>query len=184
MTMKKRRRNIKRSFKTESSHPPKLQRVQRQAKKRTPSSKTSQRVAKAIAKMRTEGSSLRKASVQAGVAPATVIKWASRTLQKSERGRYTAKTTDRLVRELMIPTAHGTEEISVRGLPAASLLGRYWSAVHKYYESGDVSSLETFRGKYVVAVGGKKYPLLTDLEILNRLGSAGVVSFESLYARS
>ena len=84
----------------------------------------------------------------------------------------------------MIPTPQGTEEIGVRGLSAASLLGRYWSAVHRYYETGDTSALQEFRGQSVTAVGGKKYPLLTDLEILNRLGSAGVVSFESLYARS
>jgi hypothetical protein len=156
----------------------------RKARKLSPSPQTSQRVAKAIAKMRTEGWSLRRASLQVGVAPATVIKWASPTLRKNKRGRYGAKTTDSLLRTLMIPTPQGTEEIGVRGLSTASLLGRYWSAVHRYYETGDTSGLQKFRGQSVTAVDGKKYPLLTDLEILNRLGNAGEVSFESLYSRS
>ena len=84
----------------------------------------------------------------------------------------------------MIPTPQGPQEISVRGLRTASLLGRYWVAVHKYYETGDVSELQKFQGKSITAVNGARYPLLTDLDVLNRLGSAGVLSFESLYARS
>ena len=84
----------------------------------------------------------------------------------------------------MIPTPTGPEEIDLRGLNQASLLGAYWSSLHKYYETGRVSELQKFEGKSATAVGGLKYPLITDTEILDRLGSAGVVSFESLYARS
>jgi len=83
----------------------------------------------------------------------------------------------------MIPTPQGPQEITVRGLRTASQLGRYWVAVHKYYETGDVSGLQRFRGQSITAVGGKKYPLLTELDVLDRLGSAGVLSFESLYAK-
>ena len=136
-----------------------------------------------IAKMRTDGTSLRKAAREVNVAPRTVLKKAASALRKSG-GRYKAKAGDRLVRSLKIPTPQGPEEISVRGLRTASLLGRYWVAVHKYYETGNVSALQKFRGESITAVGGTKYPLLTDLDVLNRLGSAGVLSFESLYARS
>ena len=83
----------------------------------------------------------------------------------------------------MIPTPEGSTEIEVRGLKAASLLGRYWAAVHKYYETGD-TSVQKFSGESITATDGVKYPLLTDLDVLNRLGYAGVFSFESLYARS
>lgn len=83
----------------------------------------------------------------------------------------------------MIPTPHGPTEIEVRGLKAASLLGRYWAAVHKYYETGD-KSVRKFSGEFITATDGVKYPLLTDLDVLNRLGSAGVLTFESLYGRS
>jgi hypothetical protein len=144
-------------------------------------SRTSPRVTSAISKMRI-GVSLRKASRESGVAPRTVLKWAGSALRKSKSGRYSAKASDRLVRQLKIPTPQGPQEISVRGLRAASRLGRYWVAVHKYYETGDVSGLRKFRGESITAIDRVKYPLLTDVNVLNRLGSAGVLSFESLYA--
>ena len=37
--------------------------------------------------------------------------------------------------------------------------------------------------EHVTDADGKQLPLLTDVEVLNRLGSAGILSFESLYAR-
>jgi hypothetical protein len=153
-------------------------------KKKTQVRKASPRVTRAIAKMRKQGVSLRKAARELKVSPRTVLKNAASALRKGTSGRYSAKSSDRLVRVMMIPTPEGPQEISVRGLPAASLLGSYWSSLHVYYETGKDSALKQFSGKFITAVGGKKYPLLTDLEILNRLGSAGVVSFESLYARS
>jgi lambda repressor-like predicted transcriptional regulator len=145
---------------------------------------TSQRVTSAISKMREQGISLRKAAREAKVSPRTVIKNAASALSKKKSGRYAAKASDRLVRSLMIPTPEGPEPIEVRGLSAASLLGRYWASLHRFYERGDDSSLQKFRGKVITSVGGQKYPLLTDLEILNRVGSAGVVSSESLYSHS
>jgi hypothetical protein len=145
--------------------------------------KTPTGVTDAIAKMRQQGISLRKAARETNVSPRTVIKRAASALRKNKSGRYTAKTSDRLVRSLMIPTPEGPQEISIRGLRAASLLGRYWVAVHKYYETGHTSDLLKFQDQSVTAVEGVKYPLLTDLDVLDRLGSAGVLSFESLYAR-
>lgn len=152
--------------------------------KQRASDPTSAKVTEVVAKMRSEGISLSKAARATKVSPRTVIKKAASALRKSESGRYTARTGDRLVRLLMIPTPKGPEEISIRGLRTASLLGRYWVAVHKYYETGDVSGLQKFRGESVTAVDGVKYRLLTDLYMLNHLGSAGVLSFESLYART
>ena len=145
--------------------------------------RTSSGVTNAIARMRKEGISLRKAAQEGKVSPRTVIKRAFSALRKGKSGRYVAKTSDRLIRPLMIPTPEGSTEIEVRGLKAASLLGRYWAAVHKYYETGD-KSVQKFSGEFVTATDGVKYPLLTDLDVLNRLGSAGVLTFESLYGRS
>jgi hypothetical protein len=142
------------------------------------------KVAKVLRRMRAERISLKRAARETKISPRTVKTRAASALRKNKSGRYTANPSDRLIRVLMIPTPGGREEVSIRGFSAASLLGSYWSALHLYYETGDDSVLQKFRGKFVTAVGGKKYPLLTDLEILNRLGSAGVVSFESLYSRS
>ncbi len=152
-------------------------------KRKKESVRSRNQVAQVITQMRAEGVSLRKAARDAKVSPRTVIKKAASALRKNKSGRYTAKTSDRLVRVLMIPTPEGPQEISVRGLRDASLLGRYWIAVDHYYETGDMS-VKKFEDQSITAVDGTKYPLLTDLDVLNRLGYAGVFSFESLYARS
>jgi hypothetical protein len=136
-------------------------------------------VTSVLSKMRA-GSSLRKAARESGVAPRSVLRRAASALRKTESGRYRAKASDRLIRTLKIPTVHGPQEIQVRGLREASILGRYWVAVHKYYENGD-ASVQKFSGESITAVDGTKYLLLTDFDVLNRLGSAGVLSFESLY---
>jgi hypothetical protein len=144
---------------------------------------TPPRVISALSKMRA-GASLRKASRESGVAARTVLKRAASVLRKNKSGRYSAKANDRLIRVLKIPTSQGPVEISVRGLRAASRLGRYWVAVDTYYENGDGSGLKEFEDESITAVDGTKYPFLTDLNLLNHLGYAGVLSFESLYGRS
>jgi hypothetical protein len=142
---------------------------------------TLDRVNSVVRRMRSDGLSLRKAAQESRVAPRTVLKQATSALRRTKSGRYAAKKNDRQVRLLMIPTPQGPTEIEVRGLKAASLLGRYWAAVHKYYETGD-KSVEKFNGEFITAADGTKYPLLTDPDVLDSLGSAGVLSFESLYA--
>jgi hypothetical protein len=143
--------------------------------------KPNSKITRVLGKMRRKGASLRQAAREAKVAPRTVIKKASSALRKSKSGRYSAKSSDRLVRPLMIPTSEGPMEIEVRGLKQASSLGRYWSALHKYFERGD-KSLQKFAGQSITATDGTKYPLITDFAVLDNLGSAGVLSFESLYA--
>ena len=84
----------------------------------------------------------------------------------------------------MLPTPEGLRETAVRGTRRASMVGTYWNAVHRYLETGDASALDEFEGKHLTDAKGVKVPLLTDLPELDRLGSAGVLSFESIYARS
>jgi hypothetical protein len=75
-------------------------------------------------------------------------------------------------------------EIAVRESKQVSLLAEYWNALHRYLQTGDAAQLKTFQGKHIKDANGVDVPLPTDLAVLNRLGSAGVLSFESLYARS
>jgi hypothetical protein len=89
-----------------------------------------------------------------------------------------------LLRALVIPTRKGLREIGIRDFHQASLLGKYWTAVERYRDTGDASALREFRGKYILDANGKRFRLLTDLRALDRLGSAGVLSFESLYAKA
>jgi len=115
----------------------------------------------------------------------------TRTNKRENRGKperqnrkSVAKTRKKIVR---IPTPEGTRGVTIRVSQRsrqASTLGKYWNAVHHYLQTGDASRLKTFRGKYITDVKRVRHRLLTDPDELDRLGSAGVLSFESLYARS
>lgn len=87
-------------------------------------------------------------------------------------------------RKLKVPTRKGLREIAVRSSRQASEIGRYWNAVHTYLATGDTSALRRFRGVRVIDRNGEHVPLLTDLDDLDRLGNARVLSFESIYART
>jgi hypothetical protein len=137
-----------------------------------------------VSKMRSEKLSLQKAAQDHGISPRTVKKWAGKALQKRANGKWVASKSDNLLRVLTIPTSDGTREVAVRGSKQATLLADYWNAVHRYLETGDASRLIKFRGKHIKDATGEQLPLPTDRAELNRLGSAGVLSFESLYARS
>jgi hypothetical protein len=136
-----------------------------------------------ISKMRADGVSLRRASREFGLASRVVLRLASPALRKRANGRYAAKASDRLLRILVIPTPDGLREIATRDSRQASLLADYWIAVHRYLQTGDASSIKKFRGKRITDATGKRVRLVTDLNELDRLGSAGVLSFESIYPK-
>ncbi len=142
------------------------------------------RVIEAISKMRNSKVSLTQAAREARVSPRTVTKWGKAALRKNNSGKYVVKKNDNLLRVLSIPTTEGTQPIAVRGSKQASLLGEYWNAVHRYLQTGDISKFKGFRGQKIKDANGVDVPLLVDPAALNRLGSAGVLSFESLYART
>ena len=135
--------------------------------------------------MRANGTSRQKASLKFGVDPRTVSRLAGAALRKLKNGRYVAKAWDRLLRVVMVLTKRkGLLEVATRDSRQASLAGRHWAAVQRYLETGDATRLAEFRNKYIIDASGKRVALLTDLPELDRLASAGVLSFESLYARS
>jgi hypothetical protein len=142
------------------------------------------RVISVIAKMRTDKVSLAQASRDVGIGPRTVKRWGSAALRKGPSGRYVAKTSDTLLRLMIILTPEGPREIAVRSSKQATLLAEYWNALHRFVETGDAVPLKTFQGKHIKDANGVDIPLLTDLPTLNRLASAGVLSFESIYART
>jgi hypothetical protein len=130
------------------------------------------------------GASLFQSSRRYRRDPRKVRQAASSAFRKLKNGRYAAKANDRILRALVIPFLKGLREIGVRDSRQASLIGKFWTAVERYRDTGDVSALRKFRGKYVIDASGKRFRLLTNLHELDRLGSAGVLSFESLYARA
>jgi hypothetical protein len=142
------------------------------------------RVLSVISTMRSDKASLNQASRDARISPRTVTKWGKSALRKQKSGKYTAKPSDNLLRLVMIPTPQGTRDIAVRGSKQVTLLADYWNALHLYLRTGYASKLMRFEGKHITDADGINVALPVDLPTLNRLGSAGVLSFESLYARS
>jgi len=140
-------------------------------------------IGQAVTEMKA-GSSRRQAAQKFGLDPRKVSQLAGPALRKLRTGRWVARPDDRLLRVLLIPTRRGLSEVGVRDSRQASLLGRFWTAVDRYRDTGDGSALREFRGQHIVDASGKRVRLLTNLPELDRLGSAGVLSFESLYARA
>jgi len=140
------------------------------------------RVTHVISKMRADRVSLHQAAREFGLDPRVVRRLAHSALRKHPNGRYTARPADRLLRVLIALTPKGKREVAVRDSRQASLLGEYWATVRKYLATGDSSGIGRFRRKRITDANGKRIQLLTDLDELDVLGSAGVLSFESLYA--
>jgi hypothetical protein len=139
-------------------------------------------VGQVISKMRSGRISLRRASKEIGINPDVVLKFGRSALRKRKNGKYAARKTDHLLRILSVLTPEGRSEIAVRDSHQASMLGKYWASVQRYLQTGDDSALRKFKGKKITDASGKRHPLITDLSQLDALGSAGVLSFESLYA--
>jgi hypothetical protein len=142
------------------------------------------RVTNAISKMRSDGTSLRQACQEFALNQDEVVRLANPALRKRKNGDYAVKPADDLLRVLVIPTADGLREIGLRDSRLASVVGKYWAAVQRYLETGDPSALRKIRRKTVTDADGKRISLIKDLAELDRLGSAGVLSFESIYAKA
>ena len=130
-----------------------------------------------------QGATLAEACREFGRDARTVQRHAKPALRKRRNGRWAAKRTDRLLRVLQVITPAGRQQIGILNSWEASTLGKYWSAVDRYRDTGDASTLEQFHGEHVMDADGIRIPLLTDLRELDRQGSAGNLSFESMYSR-
>ena len=137
-----------------------------------------------IAKMRSENLSLTKAAREYGVTPKAVLARAGTALKKTKSGRYVARPSDKLLRVLVIPSPEGQREVVVKDSAVASKIAEYSDAVQKFLRTGDSSKLKKFKRIKLLDEKGQRIRLVTDLAELQRLGSAGVLSFESLYART
>lgn len=141
------------------------------------------RAAHVVSKMRSDRISLQQASRDFEISPRTVVRLASSALRKGAGGKYTAKPDDQLLRVLVIPFPDGLREVAVRDSRQATVVGEYWAAVQKYLATGNDSDLKKIRRKTITDADGKRIRLLKDFTELERLASAGVLSFESLYAK-
>ena len=139
---------------------------------------------KAISLMRSNEIPARRAAGAAGVSRSTLVRRGGSALKKLASGRYSAKPNDHLFRPVIVVSENGPVEVATRNFREASKAGKHSSAVERYLETGDDSALRRFRGQYIIDAQGNRVALLTDTDDLDELGSAGELSFESLYARS
>jgi hypothetical protein len=130
-----------------------------------------------------QGATFAGACREFGRNPRSVQRLAKPALRKRRNGRLAVKRTDRLLRVLQKLTPEGRQQIGVSDSRQASILGDYWNAVDRYRDTGDASVFKQFKGKHVIDADGKRVPLLTDLHEIDRQGSAGNLSFETIYSR-
>jgi hypothetical protein len=74
-------------------------------------------------------------------------------------------------------------DVAIASAREASLLGAYWNEVHRYLAKGQTAGVVKFVGVRVTDADGRRFTLLTDFEEIDRLGDAGVLSFETIYAK-
>jgi hypothetical protein len=135
--------------------------------------------------MRSDDFSASAAARVTGIAPSTLISRGGPALRKLENGHYAANPFDDLLRiVIVVAETRGPIEVATKDSREASKAGKHSAAVQRYLETGDDRALRRFKGKHIVDAEGNRIPLLADIDELDRLGSAGELSFESLYARS
>jgi hypothetical protein len=142
------------------------------------------RLAEGVTKVRTTKKTINKVSKELGLDRRFVLSHGRSAFRKLKNGRYAAKGYDRLLRVIRVVMGGGLQEVATRDSREASKGSRHSAAVDHYLETGNSSRLREFDGQAIVDLNGKRFPLLTDLEEIDRLGSAGEFSFETLYVRS
>jgi hypothetical protein len=101
---------------------------------------------------------------------------------KHRRGSAKKRRIARNKKLVYAPDAqHGLVEIAVSSRVERQVLGRYWNAIQTFLDTGDDGPLLEFIGEDILADDGTLVPLITNLDELERLGYAGMLSFESLY---
>jgi len=133
----------------------------------------------AIALMRREERSLRRAAARVGTTPRTVRKYARQALRKRQ-GTYQVIPLDELRRPMRVLTPGGLAVLDIRSSKTASRLAHYWHAVDTYLRTGDRRLLARFVGQRFRAEG-QLVAFITDPHLLDRLANAGQVTFEDLY---
>ena len=101
---------------------------------------------------------------------------------RKSKGGHFPKPPDTRLRNLLRLMDRGVRSVAIRGSREASQLGKFWAAVQQFLQTGDDTALLRFKGKTFTDANGKRHLFFTDLRQLDRLASAGVLSFESIYA--
>jgi hypothetical protein len=99
---------------------------------------------------------------------------------EKRRGRWVVGTDPRL-RAVLIYSDGKKQRIVVQGYEPAALTGSYWNAVSEFLRTNDPVHLAPFVGIQIRDANGKPYMLETRPNVLYRLASEGLDSFEQMY---
>jgi len=124
--------------------------------------------------------SFSKAAKQAHISPERLRTYAEEHRIIEKRGRRWVIKND-LPRRVLIYADGRERKIVVGDFKAASLVGKYMSAVGSFLNSNDGSYLKPFISKTVTDIEGKPHALETRKNLLYRLSHAGGSSFEQVY---
>jgi hypothetical protein len=131
----------------------------------------------AVARMRRDGLSLAAASREAGTTPATIRKYLPATLRRSKTGRWGATKSDRYIRLLSLPGAHGPVTVRAHGSEEARFASAYLASLTRWARTERASELAAFHGKRI-----GNFDLITAARTLRPLRDAGLLQLDSLYA--
>jgi hypothetical protein len=138
----------------------------------------------AVTKSRTDSLSPSRAAKEFDLPRGVVIRLGRSAFRRLSTGRYVPKPWDRLLRVITVNTPTGLQEIATRDSREASIVGMHAAAVLRYLQTGDDSALRNLPRNYIADAKGQRVELLTDLAELHRRGNEGVLSYQSIYART
>lgn len=130
----------------------------------------------AVALMRREGVSLRRASDLSRTDPRTVRRHAAPALRRPGR-RWVPTPYDRIPREMRVLTHDGPVDVTVRDSRTASLIAKHLNAVAAYVEAGDEGPIRA-RPRRVIRIRGQPFVLETDPVRIDRLAAGGELHYE------
>ncbi len=133
----------------------------------------------ALRVLRQEGN-LGAAARAAKISPERLRRYAvERSLIEKAGRRWRARPD--LPRRMLLFSRGDRSTVTVTDFEAASLIGRFMSAVRGFLETNNRALLTPFVGQSVRDVAGEEYPLETRPNVLYRLATAGEQTFEQIY---
>lgn len=127
-----------------------------------------------------EGRSLTAAAKEAEITPEALRRNVGEALER-DGNRYRARARDRLYRRMQFVTERGYVGVEPADSVQASKLSRYHVALARYLEQGNEQPLRKFARMRLRLRDRTSLGFITDLEAIDRLAAAGVLSFTSIY---
>jgi len=147
--------------------------------KRPPKPISDEKLQRALRVLRQE-KNLAAAAKSVGVSPERLKHAAANKGAITKKGRRWVVRPD-LPRRMPLYSRGREIAIVVGDHEAASLIGRYMSAVGRFLTTNDRALLQPFAGQSATDIAGKAHTFETNPNALYRLASAGSDSFEQVY---